>query len=175
MNLVLIPNWVISALESENYSVKDALNADKLMSTLSMEDVAFYIWLNQQLDIWIPKDIIKSFTTGVDGMGFSHDVTKQFNDLLLACDIEYANKVGNHQPVKQSADLFGFLSNPVEINKISFFVKQIDMNTLCLIPTISTENSTVGLINDLIYFLNNQLPFYEIAKKPIFKFYLSNI
>lgn len=164
MNLVLIPEWLKSVLTKNSRPLTDALEPEKLLGILSKEDVAFYIFLNNNLSRWINEPAVyKDFSRPFNSTGEA---------LQLSTQLEYSNKKPN------SYELFGPLSEEVQIPSIQFKVIMVDQETVGLVPFV--ESSQVlftsgykNLIDDLLAQMNDRLTFSELAKTSLFKRFLS--
>lgn len=58
MKIIYVPKWVSRAFKDANESIKGVLDLSKLMSILSKDDVAFYIYLNLILNEFIPRPVL---------------------------------------------------------------------------------------------------------------------
>lgn len=69
MKLLFAPVWIIRALEAAGLPQAALLNAPKLLSILSAEDVKVYCRLNNKIAEFLPAALVKSFhATDVHGM-----------------------------------------------------------------------------------------------------------
>ncbi|QVD49354.1 hypothetical protein LUCX_284 [Xanthomonas phage vB_XciM_LucasX] len=57
MKIVYIPQQLYPALKKADLRSQDLCNVDKLMGTLSADDVAFYFWANDKANCPIPKPL----------------------------------------------------------------------------------------------------------------------
>lgn len=63
MKIVYIPDYLYPALSASSVGVKELQNIEFLVSILSPEDVAFYLYLNiGKLELAMPEDLAISFT-----------------------------------------------------------------------------------------------------------------
>lgn len=176
MNLILVPAWVKQSLEAENLSLKDVLNPESLLATLSKEDVAFYVWLNKHLDRWIPSSVCGSFNTGDKATSFTSQQLSDLSDLMMGFTIrENQNRSKNESSSLDSCELFGPLSAKVSPTDVNFDTCPIDYDTIALVPKKDSRYSLMGMVNDLLLHLNGRLAFHDVAKTPLFRLYLSNV
>jgi len=167
MNLVLVPPWVDQAMTAAGQSINELFNTEVLQSTLSSEDVNFYIFLNQALNQLIPPEVVASFESGNSiALGIAPEVLESLQDGIMVYSVPPA-------PFK-SQWLFGPLSDTTPLEKITYKVMPIHSDTLILIPQLEGGLSIIGMVNELLYHLNGRLTMSELAQTTIFRYYLVN-
>ena len=62
MKLLYADSWMIEALKAANKTPAALLDLPTLLNTLSNADVAFYLALNKNLDGFLPKELVGSFS-----------------------------------------------------------------------------------------------------------------
>lgn len=181
MKLIMVPHWVEQALDRESLSLNAVLDPEKLLSTLSREDVAFYCWLNLNLNRWVPTEVMETFsevellrsidTLSADEVDF--DIS-QFNDNLRALNISESNRVNSNVPMN-SCELLGALAPKVQPNQISFGIRLINKDTVVLTPKETKSTSLMGMVNELLFCLNTRKAFHDVAKTPLFHYFVSQV
>lgn len=167
MSLVLIPEYVDTLLREHNRNLNDVLNPKVILSTLSVEDVSFYIYLNRHLDRFLDSQIVGSFNYGYyEALRFTEDQIKPLNPYIEGFDTTLKDK-------KEYSYLFGLFSDPVP--SITFKVVLLNVDTIGLIPIKEGGSSVLGVVSDLLHHLNNRIPFPQLASQSIFKWFLTNV
>lgn len=170
MKLILVPQWVERALKSESLPLDTVLDPEKLLATLSREDVAFFGWLNDHLDILFEDEIFSSFNTGCRGaLNFTDEQMRAFQDIHFAFRVRQNAKAGENTV---SRDLFGPTAERCEIDEIGFSTRCIGKDAVVLIPEKATTPSLMGMVNDLLFHLTNRHAFHEIANTDLFRYYV---
>jgi hypothetical protein len=86
MKLLYADTWMIEALKAANKTTAVLLDLPALVSTLSLQDVAFYLDVNKNLAAFLPKALVSSFQSPefkLQGW-LSEKQVKQVEDLLEA-------------------------------------------------------------------------------------------
>lgn len=94
MKLLYADTWMIEALKAANKTTAVLLDLPALVSTLSLQDVAFYLEVNKNLEAFLPKALVSSFSQPefkLQGW-LSEAQVKQVNDLLEARHLTKAKK-----------------------------------------------------------------------------------
>tara|TARA_B100000929_G_scaffold220881_1_gene177385 strand:- start:940 stop:1512 length:573 start_codon:yes stop_codon:yes gene_type:complete len=190
MKLVLVPQWVEQAMGREDISPRALLDPEKLLSTLSKEDVAFYVWLNNHLERWLPKAIVETFVTGCPlaeastkqlgtscggALPFNTDQMDVLRDYFMNFQMEdMARRKKEHHGV-DSCELFGALEAKCSPDDITFTVRIVGQDTLVLLPKKTKSSSLMGMVNDMLIHLNGRLAFHDVAKTPLFRFFVRTV
>lgn len=94
MKLLYADTWMIEALKAANKTPAVLLDLPTLVSTLSLQDVAFYLEVNKNLAGFLPKALVNSFQSPefkLQGWLSEHQV-QQVQDLLDARLLTKASK-----------------------------------------------------------------------------------
>ncbi len=168
--VILIPQWVKKALVANDKTLVDALNPEIISSTLSDDDVGFYIFINESMDLL--KDLLgNSFLTGRTVMGFSEEQLVIFKDHVLRYEI-----LNSQQPLDVIEALFGNLSEYTDTTKIDLEVVELNEDTIGIIPIYNENNNgTKDTINKLVEILDKKMIFADLCTTSIFKQCLTNI
>ena len=167
MNLVLAPPWALQALADAGKDLKDLFNIETLQSTLSSEDLNFYIFLNQSLNQIVPSEIISTFETGNSvALNIPTELFDSFKEGIEVYSVPPA-------PFK-SQWLFGPLSETVSLDVIKYQVITALEDTLVLVPNINEGLTIIDMVNELMFHLNGRLALPDLAKTTIFRYYLLN-
>lgn len=94
MKLLYADTWMIEALKAANKTTAVLLDLPALLSTLSLQDVAFYLEVNKNLAGFLPKALVSSFQSPEFKLqGWISDAqVKQVTDLLEARLLTKASK-----------------------------------------------------------------------------------
>jgi hypothetical protein len=167
MNLVLAPPWILQALTESGKDLKDLFNIEILQSTLSSEDLNFYIFLNQSINQIIPAEVVASFETGnAVALNIPVELLDSLKDGIMTYSVPPA-------PFK-SQWLFGPLSDSLPLDKLLYQIVPTLADTLVLVPDTTTGLSVIGMVNELMFHLNGRLLLSDLAKTAIFRYYLLN-
>lgn len=181
MKLIMVPDWVEKALERESLDLNAVLDPEKLLSTLSREDVAFYFWINSHLERWVPQEVVETFSSTLPS--FREITTKeereefdlsQFSDIQLALNIAEKRRVKENHPL-DSSELFGALSSKVHYSEVSFRTRLLGKDTVVLVPKKVKPNTPMNMVNELLFCLNTRLSFPSLAQTPLFNYFVSRI
>lgn len=174
MKIVLVPEWLEKAVESRGADKTDLLDIEKLSSIVSLDDVAFYLELNEQLSRWIPNAICQTFSTGRRAVNYEYfegtDMGGKVHDLRMGHAVTFRSTTRHTQ------ELFGQLSDQFSPVEVSFVPVSLTYDTIALRPIRvgQTEKPHAALVDDLLYKLNDRLPFEALAQKPLFSHYLTS-
>ena len=172
MKLVLIPLWMEEAFAERGLPPEAILDTNLLQSTLSVEDVTFYIHLNQSFNRFLPQEVVAGFDSGsASALGFTPEVLDSFQDGLLAYG------TASEVPFR-SQWFFGPQSESVELEKIRYQIRPALEDTLILCPRIvesQTKVSLISMVDDLLFYLNGRLAFPDLAKTTVFRYYLTHV
>lgn len=167
-NLILIPQWLTKSLETNGHSIKDCLNEEIVLSTLSSDDVGFYIFINQNNPML--KELSEgTFRTGSHVLGIS---PMQLSEHKPYVDGHvHTNTLNKFEPREV---LFGALSSQKhnDVERIKFDVIEINEDTIGLVPSLSEEGeriTTTKLKEDLLYVLDKYKSFKDLVKTGLFK------
>lgn len=176
MKLVLIPLWLEQTLINKDLNLSTALSTEKLSTILSNDDLAFYISLNMNMSRWIPEEFINSFKS----ISFLDSISDEKYESIFDLTTEYNFRKGNDLIKRTSSELLGPTADVVETSLIGFKVKRIAEDTMALVPYVCNKdqkqctNGFLTLADDLLLYLNEQLNFNEVAKLPIFKYFVTH-
>jgi hypothetical protein len=171
MKLVFIPAWVEAAFKTAGLPLEAVLDPTTLQSTLSGEDVGFYIHLNQTLNTFIPPEVATGFEWGTaSALSLTEEFIDQYQDAILA----YASTSGTEIPFR-SEWFFGSKSDSVAKEKIQYFTRTFAEDTVAIFPSVERGNTLIGMVDDLLFHLNSRLEFTTLAKTPIFRYYLTHV
>lgn len=94
MKLLYADTWMIEALKAANKTTAVLLDLPALLSTLSLQDVAFYLEVNKNLAGFLPKALVGSFRNAEFKLHgwLSDQQVQQVNDLLEARHLTKASK-----------------------------------------------------------------------------------
>lgn len=174
MKIVLVPCWLEKTIESRGGELCDVLDLEKLSSISSLDDVAFYLELNKQMDRWVPSSICSSFKHVVGDVNYeSFCATGMGGDVV---DLMMSHGIALRNNTRHTSELFGPLSEPCSPAEISFASVSVTYDTIALRPTHVGKRDFphVGLEDDLLHRLTQRLPFEDVAKLPLFSQYLSH-
>jgi hypothetical protein len=169
-----VPDWLEKAITAHGGTIADVLDLEKLSSILSLDDVAFYLELNHQMQRWVPQAVCSSFKKVVSGVNyetlFSTGMGGDVVDLMMAHGLSMRNNT------RHSSELFGPLAEPCSPAEISFACVHLTYDTIALRPAKvdKRENLHKGLEDDLLYQLNHRMTFEDVAKLPLFSHHLSH-
>lgn len=190
MKMVLVPQWVEQAMGREDISPSAMLDPEKLLTTLSKEDVAFYVWLNDHLERWLPKAVIETFVTGSP----KTDVTAKYLDTSCGAALPFNTEQmdelrGYYMNFRlddmrrrkkehgelDTCELFGVLEAKCSPDDIGFTVRIVGQDTLVLSPKKTKSSSLMGMVNDMLIHLHGRLAFHDVAKTPLFRFFVRTV
>lgn len=190
MKLVLVPQWVEQAVGCEEISPRALLDPEKLLSTLSKEDVAFYVWLNNHLDRWLPEAIVETFVTGcssaetqtkvldtlcADALPFNTEQMDELRDYFMNFQLDAARQRKKENGGLDTCELFGALEAKCSPDDVSFTVRVVGNDTLVLLPKKTKSSSLMGMVNDMLTHLHGRLAFHDVAKTPLFRFFVRTV
>lgn len=170
--LILIPLWLQEALEANNHGVKDVIKEEIVRTTLSNDDVGFYIFLNNTIGQELS---FGTFDLGEKAIGFSREFLEEFNSYTQAHVLN--NNVREYEPREL---LFGALF-PTSYNdkqKISFEVIEINEDTIGIVPSYNEEGcdeTQLKFKERLLTVLSKYLSFQELVKTNLFRNWLKTI
>lgn len=164
MKIIYVPDWMRAALAAANVPVKDLYDVDKLLGTLSPEDVANYIHLNEHLEAILPEEVVASF----DLVNFAGQVKDDECPRLR----QVAKILGNLtvNGIVPSLDIEGkqITSDLMDEFTIRFtHVPLVEGQ-----PTDESTRGNIGLLDRVIRQLYSFTPFQELVKLPIMNGYL---
>lgn len=165
MNIILLPNWVEKALLSNTYNLVDVTKPHVLLSILSREDVAFYLYLNQNLNRWLPKELADTFETGNDVLGFKAEIHIEHIDRLIL-GYSMSKTTSN----KNTCELFDVLDAAIAESDIKFELKNLNEDTFVILPRKEDGVTHLGLCNDLLHLLVNRSSLELVSQTPLFKY-----
>ena len=171
LKFVLIPAWVATALQSRHAPLSDVLSAEKLNTTLSVNDVAFYFYSAHKL--------IKKYLPILDDVHIS--VTDPFadgNDAHGLCR-KMADLASVETPVswKNLMDHDYVPHEEVETDRVFLFnLEEIAENVIAIRP-FAIENGEMAKLHSkeclhrAVAFLHRYESFTEVAKSELFRNY----
>lgn len=172
MKLVLVPEWVSRVIGQESLLPGDVVNPEMLLSTLSKDDVAFYVWLNTNLERWLPATLDETFNTGCgSALPFNEAQLGELHDGLLSMRMEYDN--GKTPP--HPAELFGLLTKDVPTHVVRFVPQVVNHDTVLLHPKHDATLPPIDMENTLLRLLHGRYPFETVAATPLFKHFVSMV
>lgn len=82
MNVVYIPQSLYGAIRRSLLSTNDLKDLNRLLSTLSAEDVGFYLHANSASVGVIPKEVLEFAPNLVEGIAFPPELEKRIKGLM---------------------------------------------------------------------------------------------
>ena len=171
LKFVLIPAWVATALQSRHAPLSDVLSAEKLNSTLSVNDVAFYLYSSHKLvQKYLPIldavhiSVTDPFTNGNDALG----LTRKIADLAsVEAPVSWKNLM-EHDYVPHEE---------VETDRVFLFnLEEIAENVIAILP-FAIENGEMAkqhrkeCLHRAVAFLHRYESFTEVVKSELFRNY----
>jgi hypothetical protein len=183
VKLFLIPPWLRKSLNSNNISVSKINDLNYLSTTISANDLAFYIFLNQKcLNLIINPNILNSFETNLDYTNIDDEKTiNKIKDAIDTYHIEY-----KHIDFNQWFKLF--FEEVYSNQSVQFLVFDYDKDYVIVYPYIAAheidnqhyidKNKSIDLEKPLHHQLLTVLnQFYSvdyIAKLSIFRYSITH-
>ena len=168
MKLLYADTWMIEALKAANKTPEALLNLPVLLSTLSLEDVAFYLAVNKNLEEFLPKQLVDSFkqpSFKLQGW-ISDKQVREVESLLEARRLTNAKKVPDDAKKDDKVLTIDIL------NADTLLVHYIDRQG----PAPTTVQGKAQWISDFAERTIRQLfalvRFEDIAPLPIMRWYL---
>lgn len=153
MKLLFAPNWVIRAIEAAQLPRSVLLNAPKLLSILSAEDVKVYCQINAKVNTFLPHALCGSFhhTCLFDKIP-DEDREKQIEIEQL----ERSITGGLKKSVKD--DLEKYILKSVVLDESTLLVYQTD---------VVGETDWLPFYEGILMTLNNFYPLEDFVREPI--------
>lgn len=163
-NIILIPDWVKESLESNNHSIRDVLNQEIVCSTLSNDDVGFYIYINERT-LPFKEHFNGLFSYGSNVLGLDEDTLDKYQGFTT----RYYLMEGNDE-LRMNTLLFGNVTDITDLTNLSYEILELDENTIGLLPFIGVDaNGMEATIKSLITVLDNYVGFEKLASTSLFK------
>lgn len=179
VNLLLIPEWVEKALEGADWPLRKVLDPDVLSTTLSREDVAFYVFLNRHINRWLPDAVRDTFECGTEYSLKFRDLTEfegEVTDLVTYHEMQDIKATqGGERVTLDTRELFGPLSDPIDPKNLRYVIREIQYDTIAVIPKQERGDGHKGMVDYLLLLLSQRLSFEELARTPLFKYYVQII
>ncbi len=171
LKFVLIPAWVATALQSRHAPLSDVLSVEKLNSTLSVNDVAFYLYSTHKLvKKYIPilDDVHISVTDPINGDNDTLGICRKMADLAaVETPVSWKNLL-DHDYVPHE---------DVETGHVFLFnLEEIEENVIAIRP-FAIENGEMAkqhrkeCLHRAVAFLHRYESFTSVAKSELFRNY----
>jgi hypothetical protein len=186
-----MPNWFYRVLDdSPNIELKDCLNPEKLLTTLSDSDVSFYLAVNSIFGTHMVGSSAGNLVCYGEDC-FERPITNYFNDItkgeffkVLTTLNGAVNKKSTANIVKDFHDFNDYLIDDNlksrENLSLTYEIKNLDENTICLIPFYK-ESSLVKepiedfLIEHVLKMLNQRESLDKLALTNLFRKFLNKL
>lgn len=169
-DLILIPAWVSESLDANNYSIEDVVKEEVLLSTLSNDDVGFYIFITTSnlMDRLLDLDLMPTLSL------LSYDRKTEMASYVDAHVME--NKA---KPYSLGDMLFNATDaqNVYNIDDCNFEIKEINENTIGLVPTKEKDKgfSHSMIKKELVKTISKYTNFKDLVKTTLFKSYIVGV
>ena len=171
MKVILVPQWLKKALEHANLNLATVMDLKTLTTILSTEDVAKYLYLNQERANYVSKGIAQSF----DGTGLF--------DLDSSVASDKYDKISNqlqYLQIKEKPTLEeAWIGRDVaEASGYSLSAQLVNNDTLIITPILGqaaadAKADAMKFMDQLIGLWVSVSSLEMVAPSPIFKEYLS--
>jgi len=186
-----MPAWFDKAVDvSPTISIKDCLHPEKLLTTLSDSDVSFYLAINDMFKrhmSTISGDVLLTFGSNC----FEQGNTEHLNELTKGHFYKSLNEVSNAVNKKSTENIVDdfnsfndYLIDSYVENKenlsLTYEIKNIDENTICVIPDYK-ESSLVKLsikdflVEHLFKMLNQRHSLETLARTKVFQVFVDKL
>jgi hypothetical protein len=170
MRVFYFPDWVFKALSAQGHQRADVLNEQILVSTLSVDDVAFISYIQRNLQTIVPPSVISSFPGCVPYDFIGDKLTGEDNDAFYNRRMEYCAN-GTPEPYYTPYD--------------NLTVDMFDENTIVFSPIKPVagflENDAIGadrsnakldLLDRVIQQVYPYVSFPDLALTPMLRDYM---
>lgn len=168
MKLLYADTWMIDALKAANKTPAALLDLPSLLSTLSTEDVAFYLEVNKNLGSFLPKPLVDSFKTAefkLQGW-ISEAQLQKVNDVLEARRLTNAK----HAPA-DAKDEDKVLTVDI-LNEDTLLAHYIDRGDRPMDGDLDKAHWVSDFCERVLRQMATLVRFEAIAPRPIMRWYL---
>jgi hypothetical protein len=165
MKIIYVPDWMRAALAAADAPVQNLYSVDKLLGTLSPEDVANYIFLNENLPKFLPEPIVGSFELINLSGQLEGDECPSFKQVAKILGDYKVNEIG------PSLDADGKQLTCDLMDEYSIRFTHVPLAEGD--ATDETARGEAGLMDRVIRQLYSFTPFHELAQLPLMAGYLT--
>lgn len=176
MKVVVVPEWLKRSLESNSRDLGDALEPEKLLDIISLDDVAFYLFLNDRSlhgsrPSGVFGDIFGTFTSAISMADIEGKVPAKDRETLFSLTNSF---IGADCPISVTR-LFGPFVNESDLKQCGYELRVINRDVLAIVPNVMGEPSQTeqNLVDDLLYHLSTRVTFETLAGTPLFQRFLA--
>ena len=165
MKVLFFPDWVFVSLKAQGYSRTDVIDEKRLLSILSLDDVAFLSLMQDRLNEVIPQSILETFPTALPSWWPSTDVSGLMD-----------RRIDHHVNGRLKGE-----SIAVPYNNLT--CQMMDEKTLVFYPihseyemresTQDSKDSKLQLLDRVIQELYGYLTFEDLALTPLMQDFLA--
>lgn len=167
--IVIVPKWLEASLIANGHSLKDAISPDVISTTISNDDIGFYIFINNNLQLFQEKSF-SDFLTGTSAINFTPETAEKYSDYIL----KY-NALRGSGLLSMGEVLFGPLSEKDNPAKVFFKVTELNEDTIAVIPEYGeVDNAMIETVKSLLTIMSKYLAFHELAKTSLFREYVNS-
>lgn len=164
MKIIYVPDWMDAALQAAGATAQDLYSVDKLLGTLSPEDVANYIYLNVHIEEVLPAAIAESFErVNLTGQ-LEGDEAASFKQVLRNLNDYEVN--GAPRLETEGKQLTCDLMDEYTIRFKHIPLGETDASD-------ETASGEAGLYDRVIRQVYSFTPFHELAQLPLMAGYLT--
>lgn len=172
MKLAIIPLWLRKALDSANVEYSKVLSEKELVSILSLDDVAFYFYINEHLSDYFPDLALGDFKT----VSFNESAIEEGERVFELMRFRDVRPLADHY----HALIGGLQFADNERSGIAFNVKLLDDTTIGVFPYLLDEGAcpikaSIHFLDELIKHHLITTPFNVVAKQRHFKKYITKL
>lgn len=166
-NVILIPKWMEGLLTTNNLTLADALDFNKVTTTLSDDDVGFYIFINMK-NRMIQELSSAGMVTGLRALKLTEEMVSSYQRFINKYEVmEQTNQIRPHEA------MFGPTLNPVPNESIGFTLYELGDDTIGLVPFSDVELAAEqDLYSDIIQIQSKYMDFSDLVKQRVFRVWL---
>jgi hypothetical protein len=176
MKVVILPMWLRKSLEFSKIELRYALSLEKLTTILSLDDVAFYLYINSMSGEFVNEVGLSSFEP--------LNILEEQKHKLSEETLQQLTKLLDYYSYRPKADKVAALLGTLEIDgesesvKYGYKVELLDEDTLGVFPYIldegaDTTRAALTFADELIKHHLITTPFEVVAKTQHFKKYIT--
>lgn len=186
LKLVILPQWLVDALKAANLDLADALEVKNLLTILSKEDVAFYLYVNSVgmgptlvLRDSVLGSVNSLFQLLVERVGandYDGDVLKAYDALVTKGRVAVDSGQWEVYRREIKAQLLNHWQQPEDNEVVAYEVRRLGSDAVALIPIVipATDDHSQHKkeCDQLLNILCGAYPFTRVASTSLFKSYV---
>lgn len=194
LKLVILPQWLVDALKAANLDLADALEVKNLLTILSKEDVAFYLYVNSVgmgptlvLRDSVLGSISGEFSGSTDSLfqllvervganDYDGDVLKAYDALVAKGRVAVDSGQWEVYRREIKAQLLNHWQQPEDNEVVAYEVRRLGSDAVALIPIVipATDDHSQHKkeCDQLLNILCGAYPFTRVASTSLFKSYV---